>query len=156
MKSFLTHLGLATPYGDICLGQHWFRQWLVAWRHQAITWFNVDVSSVKSCGIHRRALSWEDLKIDIRKTKLKMTFVEWHLDFPGTNELNKIDVNMNTGPVIHYCYSIALWIIADIVLDLNYRNAVPSCYHPKTWDELKVANSVEYILFLNVQTAIYI
>ena len=44
----LTHCGLVTPYGDMELGQHWLRQWLVAWRHQAITWTNVDWSSVKS------------------------------------------------------------------------------------------------------------
>ena len=52
----LTHWGLVAPYGDIDLGQHWFRQWLVAWRHQAITWTNVDVS-LRSCGIHLRTLS---------------------------------------------------------------------------------------------------
>ena len=33
----LTDCGLATPYGDRNLGQHWLRLWLVAWRHQAIT-----------------------------------------------------------------------------------------------------------------------
>ena len=31
--------------------QHWLRQWLDAWRHQAITWTNVNVSSVRSSGI---------------------------------------------------------------------------------------------------------
>ena len=31
-----------TPYSNRDLGQHWPRQWLVAWRHQAITWTNVD------------------------------------------------------------------------------------------------------------------
>ena len=37
-----------TPYGDRKLGQHWIRLWFVAWRHQAITWTNVDLSSVRS------------------------------------------------------------------------------------------------------------
>ena len=45
-----------TPYGDSDLGQHWLGQWLDAWRHQAITWTNVDVSSVRSSGIHLRAI----------------------------------------------------------------------------------------------------
>ena len=49
--------GLVTPFGDIDLGQHWLRWWLDAWRHQAITWNNVDLSSVRSCGIHLRAIS---------------------------------------------------------------------------------------------------
>ena len=53
----LTHSGLLTPYGDIGLGQHWLRWWLVAWRHQAITWTSVDLSSVTSSGIHLRAIS---------------------------------------------------------------------------------------------------
>ena len=44
------------------IGGHYHEKiWLVAWRHQAITWTNLDLSSVRSCGIHRRALSWEDL-----------------------------------------------------------------------------------------------
>ena len=30
---------------------------VMAWRHQAITWTNVDLSSVRSCGIHLRTLS---------------------------------------------------------------------------------------------------
>ena len=55
-RSISTHWGLATLYGVGDLGQHWFRQWLVAWRHQAITWVNVDLSSVRSCGIHLRIL----------------------------------------------------------------------------------------------------
>ena len=48
----LTHWGLVKPFGDIDLGQHWLRYWLVAWRHQAITWTNVDLSSARSSYIH--------------------------------------------------------------------------------------------------------
>ena len=51
----LTHWGLVTPCGDRDLGLHWLRLWLVAWRYQAITWTNVDWSSVKSSYIH---ISW--------------------------------------------------------------------------------------------------
>ena len=39
----LTHCGLIMSYGIRELGQQWFRKWLVAWRHQAITWINVDL-----------------------------------------------------------------------------------------------------------------
>ena len=77
----LTHRGLVTPFGDKRLSQHWL---------QAITWTNVDLSSVKSCGIHPRVLSWEDLKIPISKhgkTRLKIPFLESHSVLPGTNEL---------------------------------------------------------------------
>ena len=42
---YLPHLilcGTKTPYGDTDLGQLWLRQWLIVWRHKAITWSNVD------------------------------------------------------------------------------------------------------------------
>ena len=75
----LNHWGLVTPYGVRELGEHWFRWWRVAWRHQAITWTNVHLSSVRSCGIHLRILwLWEDLKIPIRKAILKTTFLKSH------------------------------------------------------------------------------
>ena len=48
---------------------------------------HVDLSSVRYCGIHRRALSWEDLTIPISKTRLKITFLESHSDLSGANEL---------------------------------------------------------------------
>ena len=38
----LTNHGLVRPYGDLGLGQHRLREWLVAWWHQAITWTNTD------------------------------------------------------------------------------------------------------------------
>ena len=55
----LTHCGLVKPYGDINLCQHWLKQWLVAWQHQAITWTNVDLSSLRTSGIHLRAILQE-------------------------------------------------------------------------------------------------
>ena len=51
--------------------------------HQAITWTNVDSTSVKSCGTQLMALSLEDLKIPISKTRVKTTFLKLHPDFPG-------------------------------------------------------------------------
>ena len=83
----LTHWGLVTPHGDKELSQPWLRQWLVAWQHQAITWTNVDSSSVRSLSIHLRALSLDDVKIPINKTRLKITFLKSHSDLPGANEL---------------------------------------------------------------------
>ena len=51
----LTHWSLVTPFDDIDLGQYWRRLWLVAWRHQSITWTNVDLSLVRSSDIHQMA-----------------------------------------------------------------------------------------------------
>ena len=68
----LTHCSLVMPYGvnDSC--QYWHRLSLDAWWHQAITWTNVDSSSVRTCDIRLRALSSEDLQIPISKTKFNI------------------------------------------------------------------------------------
>ena len=39
------NLNIADYVND--LGQHWFRYWLAVWRHQAITWTNVDLLSIE-------------------------------------------------------------------------------------------------------------
>ena len=83
----LTHSDLVTPYGNGGLGQHWFRQWLVAWRHQAIAWTNVVWSLVKSRDIHIREISQEMPQPSITKIRLKITYLKFHSNFPGSNEL---------------------------------------------------------------------
>ena len=61
--------------------------WLVAWQHQAISWTNADLSSVRSSGNHQGALLYGDLKIPLSKIKLKIVCLQWHTDFWETNEL---------------------------------------------------------------------
>ena len=82
--NLLTLWGLVTPYIELC--QHWFRQWLVAWRHQAIAWTNADQSSVKSCGIHLRIISHEMLDT-IPDMSLKDIKSRSQQHFLGANEL---------------------------------------------------------------------
>ena len=48
----LTPCGLITWYNIIELGQYWFRQWLVAFQLQTITWSCVDSSSSRSFFFH--------------------------------------------------------------------------------------------------------
>ena len=69
-RTWLTHCGLVTPYGSRDLSQHWFRQWLVAWWHQAITWTNVDLSSLRSSDVHLRAISLEISEPSVTKIRL--------------------------------------------------------------------------------------
>ena len=73
-------------YGDIDLGQHWLRQWLVAWWHQAITWTNVDLWSVRSIGIHLRAILQKIPQPPIIKISLKITFLKFLSNLPGANK----------------------------------------------------------------------
>ena len=55
---------------------------------QVITSTNVDLSSVKSFGIHLRAISHEMLKISSLDVSLKITNLRLHPHLPGTNELS--------------------------------------------------------------------
>ena len=68
----LTHCGPVTSYGDIGLSQHWLRKWLVAWWHQAITWPNVDLSSIGFCGILQSAIymNWSNQQLEKFVAKL--------------------------------------------------------------------------------------
>ena len=83
--TMLTHCGLVTPYGGIDLGQHWLRKWLVAWRHQAITWTNVDLSSIRYSDIHWRTTS--NLSHQWPKLAGKLLIWIFFYNLPGTNEL---------------------------------------------------------------------
>ena len=82
-----THWGLVTPYGNRDLGQHWPRQWLVAWWHQAITWTNVDLSSVEFCGIHLTTILLVAFKASIHEMSSKIIFLKLQPHLPGANEL---------------------------------------------------------------------
>ena len=70
------------PYDDS--GQHWLKLWLVAWRHQAIIWTNVDSSSLQPNDIHLTTVSQEPV---ITKINLKSNFVKFYLHLPGATEL---------------------------------------------------------------------
>ena len=88
----LVHWCLVMLYGDIDLGQHWFRQWLVAWWHQAIAWTNDDLSSVRT--ISQKKPEWLitkfGLKITYRKvSNIRRTLVDnkivYHSDIVGAS-----------------------------------------------------------------------
>ena len=67
---------------------HWFRSWLVAWQHQAITWTNVDLSSLRSRDVHLTAISLEISQPSVTKISLKSIFLRIYWNLPGANELN--------------------------------------------------------------------
>ena len=58
-----------------------------AWWHQAITWTNVDWSSVRSCGNHLWVISQEMHKIFILDMSLKITDLRLQSHSSGTKEL---------------------------------------------------------------------
>ena len=74
-----------TPYGDRKLGQHW---------HQAITWTNVDLSSVRSRDILLRAISQQVSQPSITVFGLKSTPSKSSLKSPRPQWVNskKLDI----------------------------------------------------------------
>ena len=63
-----------------------------AWWHQAITWTNVDLSSVRSSDIHLRASSQEIPQPSITKINWKIKYLKCHSNFSGVNELRILNV----------------------------------------------------------------
>ena len=76
------------------VGQHWLRQWLVAWQHQAIACINVDLSSVKSSNNRLRLISQNITQPSVTKTSFKITY---HSNFPGVKELIHWSLNTIQG-----------------------------------------------------------
>ena len=77
------HCGLMMPYGEMDMGQYCLRLRHVAWRQQAITWVNVELSSawsVRSGDIHLGAAMNYHFNIwrhqSVFKTRLKTVFLE--------------------------------------------------------------------------------
>ena len=54
VPQIVNSLGPSDVIWRLILGQHWFRQWFVAWRHQAIAWTNIDVLSTRSPDIYSK------------------------------------------------------------------------------------------------------
>ena len=82
------HCGLVTPYGDIDLGQHWFRYWLVAWWHRTVAWTTVALSSVRCSSDHVRAISQEILLPSVAKIRMETTYLKFISNLPGVKELS--------------------------------------------------------------------
>ena len=85
----LTHWPLMTPYGVTEMGQYWLKQWLVAWRHPAITWTNADLSPVRSSDIHpRETLEMLHLSI-IEMNRTKTTYLKLYSYLHGLKKLHR-------------------------------------------------------------------
>ena len=88
-----------TSYGDSGLGQHCLREWPVAWRHQAITWTNVDLWSVRCFCIHLIGISQKILEIFIAQISLKFPNLMLYSNPPGANELTDCMMTSSNGNI---------------------------------------------------------
>ena len=105
-----------TSHGNIDLGQHWLR--FVAWRHQAITWTNVDFWLGRFSGIPLGAISHWVTKLLYYIMSLKIILLEILPHIPGANELT------HRGRVTHICASKLTIIDSDNGLSSDRRQAI--------------------------------
>ena len=78
---------------------------------------------MRSLGIHPRALSLDDVKIPINKTRLKIAVSKWHLGLPWTNELTILSHRL--------CYPAQCWTLqwgCKLCLEITLLKLQP--HHP--------------------------
>ena len=157
----LTYCSLVMPYGVIELGQHCFMLWLVAWRHQANTWTNVVLSSVRFCGINLMAISRKMLNISIHGLSLKITNLRLKLQLPGCNEFGdpillgakplwsmiiynrraiKTHWSVDSGPLLRLTSPVledpkhnrkCVWLVVSWILNCIWNKYYPGCWCKK-------------------------
>ena len=76
MELRLVCFALAHRYG-IKISVDCFMQWLVAWRHQAITWSKFDLSLLRTSDIHLRPISQEVPQPSITKISSNITYLKY-------------------------------------------------------------------------------
>ena len=99
------HLSCTNPWYSIMdLGQQWFRWWLVAWQHQAISWTNHDLSSLRSSDIHLMALCFMGNAQDIAHKKMQQNYIHVpvfknHWNFSRVQRVNCYDLHVPVGGI---------------------------------------------------------
>ena len=96
-----THHSLVMPYSEIELNQHWLRYWLVAWWHQAITWTNVDLWSLRSSDNQLKAILQQMPQPSINNISCKMNSLKLCSNFPGANELKWLPYVTGANKLTH-------------------------------------------------------
>ena len=116
----LIHYDLVTPYGDRDLGQHWLRHWLVAWRHQAINWTNVDLSSARASGIHLRTFSQEIPQPPITEISLKIIYIKCGMKLIISSQTSTTrPLRSGNGHVILSHTLLRMWLLIYIGIRLS-------------------------------------
>ena len=125
----LIQCGPVRPYGNSYMDQLWLRQCRVSWRHQAITWTDIDLSSVRLMTI-----TWGQFhKIQqpsINIISFKITYVKSHLNIqepvflhwkPLINEALHQDGGLSQNPTALQPIRdlITVWISSVVYIDIN-------------------------------------
>ena len=84
-------------------GHHWFRYLLIDWRHHAIIWTNVELSSIQSAITRLWPIVLEMLKTQINRTCCKITNLKLLLSLTGKWVNIKLNVLLTTSVSLIYC-----------------------------------------------------
>ena len=101
--------------------------------HQAITWTNVDWSSVKSSDIHIRAISQEMPQPSVTKILLKITYLKVYQNLPLANELKTM---FEGGFLIYWRFCFHTTILTH--QDLNKMAAILQTAFSNSFSCLKI------------------
>ena len=80
---------------------------------------------MRSHGIHLRALSLDDVKIPINKTRLKIAVLKWHPGPPGANELNILKPQQNGWLYVDYILK-SIFLNENACILIKYVNEIQS------------------------------
>ena len=113
-----THCGSVMPYVNGDLGQHWLRWWLVARKHQAITWTDADLLFIRpSC---RNKLQWNlhiNTKLFLQENVLNSSPLVSHI-----SSVNWIIIGSSNGWLPVRCQAITWTNAGFLSIGLLGRN----------------------------------
>ena len=118
----LTHWSLVT---HICVSEvghrhHWFRQWLVAWVHQAITWTNTDLLSIGPPGKKLQSNSNQNSNIFIEQNAFENVVCILSPNCHGLNVLTVPALHMSMHFSCHQESLCGYWCGNDIIILLDH------------------------------------
>ena len=106
----------------------------VAWRHQAITWTNADLISVRSSDIHLRPISQRIPLPSVTKISSIIIYLKFHSNLPGANLLT---LNVRGPSYLGLTRSIS-WLLMPWLLTL------PGHQQPWYW-LYRICRSLSYL-----------
>ena len=129
------------------LGHYWLWERFVARLLQAITWNSVVLLSVRTCGIHLRAISQAMLKISILEMGLNINISKLQLNLSGVNGLTHWPLE-NVGCYLIYLtftHTLSDWFIEYFLWNCSQVNATG----PHSWQVNISVKAMAWCHYLN-------
>ena len=113
---------------------------------------------MRSHGIHIGAISLDDVKIPINKTRLNIAVLKWHPGLPGANELKQITCSyLFCSNIVWLNFHILLWTLFDFVLfeigmtlEVSFRRNKTIYVFPRQTHLPAIFHGVGHVLWLRL------